>query len=70
MQMNHFIKKAASFLLVAIVITLTLIALLGIWEIISLEHVLWKAIQSLLVIFVASAVILFIFTYLVKEKND
>jgi len=67
--MNTVLKKTAAIILVTIIISFTLIAILGIWEVISLENVMWKAIQSLMVVFIASAIMLFIFTYLVKDKD-
>ncbi|GAG74720.1 hypothetical protein ES705_26757 [subsurface metagenome] len=66
------IKKAVSYILISLVLIFTVIAVLGIWELINLEQVMIKVIYSLLVIFAASAVILFIFTVLIKEdpKTD
>jgi hypothetical protein len=67
--MNAILKKTAAIILVVIILCFTIIALLGIWGVINLENVMWKAIQSLMVVFIASAIMLFIFTYLVKDKD-
>jgi len=66
---SSVVKKTAALVMVSLIIGFTIIALLGIWEIIDLQHVIGKTFQSLLVVFVASAVILFIFTYLIKDGD-
>jgi hypothetical protein len=43
------------------------LSILGIWEVISLDYILKKIVLSLLVVFAASAVILFIFTILIRN---
>ncbi len=60
-------KKIISYILISLVLIFTVVALLGIWDIIDLENVLVKAMSSLLVVFVASAVVLFIFAIVLKE---
>lgn len=60
-------KKIISYILISMVLIFTVVALLGIWDIIDLENVLIKAMSSLLVVFVASAVVLFIFGVVLKE---
>ena len=62
------IKKAVSYVLIGLVLVFTIIALLGIWGIIDLEQVMVKVLYSLLIIFAASAVILFIFSVLIKDE--
>ena len=64
------IKKAVSYVLIAIVLIFTVIAILGIWNIIDLEQVMIKVLYSLLVVFAASAVILFIFSVLIKDDTQ
>jgi predicted acyltransferase len=61
------IKKAVSYVLIGLVLIFTIIAILGIWDIIDLEQVMVKVLYSLLIIFAASAVILFIFSVLIKD---
>jgi hypothetical protein len=62
------IKKAVSYVLIGLVLVFTIIAILGIWGIIDLEQVMVKVLYSLLIIFAASAVILFIFSVLIKDE--
>ncbi|MGD2035128.1 MAG: hypothetical protein PVF73_08750 [Bacteroidales bacterium] len=61
------IKKAVSYVLIALVLIFTIIAILGIWDIIDLEQVMIRVLYSLLIVFAASAVILFIFNVLIKD---
>ncbi|PLX03810.1 MAG: hypothetical protein C0594_09970 [Marinilabiliales bacterium] len=68
--MNSFMKKAASYILVAVVLAITAIALLGIWEVIPLENVIRKILVSLFVIFVASVVVLFIFAVVIRDSGN
>lgn len=68
--MNSFIKKFASYILVGIVLALTVLALLGIWEVIELENVIRKILISLFVVFVAAVVVLFIFAVVIKDNSD
>ncbi len=66
------IKKIVSYILILLVLLFTIIAVLGIWGVIDLQDVMKKIIQSLLVIFAASAVILFIVSVFIKDdlKKD
>jgi hypothetical protein len=64
------VKRITSYILVATVIVVTVIALLGIWDVIDLEEVINKILTSLFVIFVASVVVLFIFAVLIKDSED
>ena len=54
---------------ILIVLSLTVIALLAIWDIIDYEDVLQKILTSLFVVFVASVVVLFIFAVVIKDGN-
>jgi hypothetical protein len=67
--MGNSVKKVISYLLIGLVVVFTVIALLGIWNIISLEEIVRKMFLSLMVVFAASAVILFIFSVLVKDSD-
>jgi hypothetical protein len=67
--MGTSIKKIISYLLIGLVVVFTVIALLGIWDIISLEEIIRKMFLSLMVVFAASAVILFIFSVLMKDLD-
>lgn len=67
--MGNSAKKVISYLLIGLVVIFTVIALLGIWDIISLEEIVRKMFLSLMVVFAASAVILFIFSVLIKDSD-
>lgn len=67
--MTTTLKKVISYVLIAIVLFFTVIALLDTWEILDLQEVGRKFITSLLIIFAASAVILFIFSVLIKDNE-
>lgn len=63
-------KKITAYVLALFVVSCTLVALLSVWEIISLQEVMRKILTSLLIIFIASVVTLFIFNVVIKnEKN-
>jgi hypothetical protein len=62
-------KKIVSYILIGLVLVFTLVALLGIWGVIDLQQVMAKIIYSLLTVFAASAVMLFIFTVLIKDDT-
>jgi len=67
--MTTSLKKIISYILIVLVLLFTVIALLGIWDVIELEDIVRKMFVSLMVIFAASAVILFIFAVLIKENE-
>lgn len=67
--MDNAMKKTVAYLLIGLVLVFTILAILGIWEVIDLDYILKKIIFSLLVVFAASAVILFIFTILAKDNE-
>jgi hypothetical protein len=55
--------------MIILVLVFTIIALLGIWEVISLEDIIKKMFVSLMVVFAAAAVILFIFSVFIKDDE-
>ncbi|MBN1143194.1 MAG: hypothetical protein JXA72_02180 [Bacteroidales bacterium] len=63
-------KKIVSYILISCVLLFTIVAILGIWEIIDLKNVLMNTIFSLIVIFAASAIILFIYTVFMKDSDQ
>ena len=63
------VQTITAYILIALILIFTIIALLGVWDIISLDDVVKKIVSSLLIIFVASAVALFIFTMFLKQQN-
>ena len=67
--MDKSVKKVVSYILIALVLLFTVIAVLGVWEFIDLSNVIQKIMSSLLIIFAASAVVLFIFTVLIKDNG-
>ena len=67
--MNTSVKKIISYFMIGLVLVFTVIALLGIWEIISLEEIIRKMFVSLMVVFAAAAVILFIFSVLIRDQE-
>ncbi|MGM0497142.1 MAG: hypothetical protein ACQESJ_04445 [Bacteroidota bacterium] len=64
------IKSITAYVLIALILVFTIISLLGVWDIISLDQIVMKIISSLLIIFVASAVALFIFTMFLKKQDE
>jgi len=64
------VKKIISYILIVMVLLFTVIALLGIWDVIELEDIIRKMFVSLMVIFAAAAVILFIFAVLIKDNDE
>jgi hypothetical protein len=67
--MNTSVKKIISYFMIILVLIFTIIALLGIWEIISLDDIIKKMFVSLMVVFAAAAVILFIFSVLIRDQE-
>jgi len=67
--MGTSVRRVISYLLIGLVVIFTVLALLGIWDIISLEEIVRKMFLSLMVVFAASAVILFIFSVLIKDSD-
>lgn len=70
--MNNTIKKVSSYILILLVLLTTTIAILEIWGIhlFDIKAIFWRLMQSLLVIFSSSAVLLFIFAVILKEKKE
>lgn len=68
--MDKSVKKVVSYILITLVLLFTVIAVLGVWEFIDLSNVIQKIMSSLLIIFAASAVVLFIFTVLIKDDGQ
>lgn len=66
--MNTPIKKVISYFLILLVLFFTILALLGIWEVIYLHDILPKILKSMLMLFVASAIILFIYSVFMKDE--
>lgn len=67
--MKNAIQKIISYILIALVLFFTIIGLLGVWEIIDLQNIVPKMLGSLLIIFVSSALVLFIVKVILKEQE-
>jgi len=64
------IKKTIGYFFAALILIFAIIGILGIWDVIILEKLLQKMFGSVLVIMAASAVIVFLFTVLIKDNSD
>ncbi|MFO7933037.1 MAG: hypothetical protein R6U78_03040 [Bacteroidales bacterium] len=58
------IKKIIAYTLAIIVLLFSLVAILGIWEIVDIEDLILRMFKSLMVILAAAAVIVLIFSIL------
>jgi hypothetical protein len=69
--MNN-VRKITGYFLVGLILIFTIVAIMGIWGIIDIDlrEVMTKLLSSLLVVFVASAVVLFITSVLIKEDSN
>ena len=63
------IRKVFSVIVSMLVLCFTIISILAIWEVIDIQNVISKSLTTLLVIFVSSAVVLFIFSVIYKEDE-
>lgn len=70
--MNTALKKFSSYFLVSLVLVSTVIALLEVWapHLLKLDGALQNLMSSLLIIFLSSCVVLFIFSVILKEKKE
>ena len=68
--MANSVKRIISYILILMVLLFTVIALLGIWDVIDLDDIIRKMFVSLMVIFAAAAVILFIFAVIIKDGDE
>ena len=66
---TNIVKKITSFILIGIVLIITILSVLAIWDVINLEDVIRKILTSLFVIFIATVVVLFIFAVLYRENE-
>ena len=63
------VRMVTAYVLIGLLVLVTLIALLGVWDVIPLDAVVRKLITSLLIIFGSSVVGLFIFSVIIKNLN-
>lgn len=63
------IKKVTASVLILAVLFFSTLAILSIWDIIQVERILRKSIMTMVVIFSASVVILFVFSNFLKGED-
>jgi hypothetical protein len=66
--MNISAKKTIEYILAVIILLITILSLLAIWDIVEIQDVMGKIMKSLLVIFISSVVTLFIFKVVIKDN--
>lgn len=64
------VKKVIAYFLSGLVLLFCVLVILGIWDIIDIEGLISKMLESMLVILVATAVIVFIFAILLREQRS
>ncbi len=64
------IKKTIAYFFTGLVLIFAVIAILGIWDIIELDHLIRKMFGSVLVIMAAAAVIVFLFGVLIRDNEN
>ena len=62
-------KRIIAYTLAAIVLLFSLVAILGIWEIVDIEDLIMRMFKSLMVILAAAAVIVLIFSILDRPER-
>ncbi|NSW45454.1 MAG: hypothetical protein HPY79_06550 [Bacteroidales bacterium] len=63
------IKKITAYVLISLIVFSTIIGLLAIWDIIDVQEVMRKVLSSIFIVFVASVVVLFIFSVIIKDSD-
>ena len=65
------VKKIIAYTLSVLVLLFSLVAILGIWELVDIEYLLARLFKSLMVILAAAAVVVLIFSILDRpERRD
>ena len=67
--MNTFLKKFTAIMLMVMVILITIVAIMAVWDIIEVKNVFSKTFGSLLIVFASSSVVLFIYSLIFKGKE-
>ena len=62
-------KKVVAYILIGGILVMTIIGILGVWGLIDMQMIIQRMVFSLLIIFASSAVILFVFSMLLKEEQ-
>jgi len=68
--MADMLRKVASYILALLVLFFTVISILAIWDIIDVEDIFKKSILTLLVLFMSAAILLFIFSVVIKAGDE
>ncbi|MDA3821553.1 MAG: hypothetical protein PF450_02915 [Bacteroidales bacterium] len=63
-------RKIVAYLLAALVLLFSLVAILAIWDVIDYEYLIKRMFQSLMVVLAASAVVVLIFAILDRPERD
>ena len=68
------VKKIIAYTLSALVLMFSIVAILGIWEVIDIEYLIARMFKSLMVVMAAAAVVVLIFSILDRpdrpERHD
>jgi hypothetical protein len=64
------VRKIVAYLLAALVLLFSLVAILAIWDVIDYEYLIKRMFQSLMVVLAASAVVVLIFAILDRPERD
>ena len=63
------VKKIIAYTLSVLVLLFSLIAILGIWEIVDIEYLIARMFKSLMVVLAAAAVVVLIFSILDRPER-
>lgn len=63
------IRKAFSVILATMVLFFTVLCILAIWDIIEVERIFQRSVATLFVLFISSAIMLFIFAVIYKQDE-
>jgi succinate dehydrogenase hydrophobic anchor subunit len=63
------VKRVTAYVLISLIVISTTIGLLAIWDIIDVHEIMRKVLSSIFVVFIASVVVLFIFSVIIKEGD-
>jgi hypothetical protein len=63
-------QKILGYFLIILVVLVTIVSLLAIWDIIELHNITGKLFKSLFAIFISSAVLLFIFNVIMGNNDN
>lgn len=64
------LKKISAIFLIALVFFSTIVSILAIWEIIEIERIFQKTTGTLLLLFLSTVIILFVFSVIFKNDHD